>query len=149
MIGFQEYDEEEDEEDDRPHKKKKKKDRFGGFIIDEAEVDDEVDDDEEWEDGVEVGIVSNEYEELGPTARDIEGRRRVTNLWDSQKEDEIEEYLRKKYADESVAARHFGDGGEDMSDEITQQTLLPGVKDPNLWMVRCRIGEEKSTPYFC
>lgn len=46
----------------------------------------------------------------------------------SQREDEIEEYLRKKYADESVAARHFGDGGEEMSDEITQQTLLPGVK---------------------
>lgn len=32
-----------------------------------------------------------------------------------------------------------------MSDEITQQTLLPGVKDPNLWMVKCRIGEEKNT----
>lgn len=32
-----------------------------------------------------------------------------------------------------------------MSDEITQQTLLPGVKDPNLWMVKCHIGEEKST----
>lgn len=63
----------------------------------------------------------------------------------SQKEDEIEEYLRKKYADESIAARHFGDGGEEMSDEITQQTLLPGVKDPNLWMVKCRIGEEKAT----
>ena len=46
----------------------------------------------------------------------------------SQKEEEIEEYLRKKYADESLAIRHFGDGGEEMSDEITQQTLLPGVK---------------------
>ncbi|XP_037941667.1 transcription elongation factor SPT5-like [Teleopsis dalmanni] len=67
------------------------------------------------------------------------------NLWDTQKEDEIEEYLRKKYADESVAKRHFGDGGEEMSDEITQQTLLPGIKDPNLWMVKCRIGEEKAT----
>ena len=32
-----------------------------------------------------------------------------------------------------------------MSDEITQQTLLPEVKDPNLWMVKCRIGEEKIT----
>jgi hypothetical protein len=47
--------------------------------------------------------------------------------YSSQKEDEIEEYLRKKYADESIAARHFGDG-EDMSDEITQHTLLPSVK---------------------
>lgn len=50
------------------------------------------------------------------------------SLQSSQREDEIEEYLRNKYADESVAARHFGDGGEEMSEEITQQTLLPGVK---------------------
>lgn len=46
----------------------------------------------------------------------------------TQKEDEIEEYLRKRYADESIARRHFGDGGEEMSDEITQQTLLPAIK---------------------
>jgi transcription elongation factor SPT5 len=51
-----------------------------------------------------------------------------TYFFSSQKEDEIEEYLRKKYADESVPMRHCGDGGEEMSDEITQQTLLPGVK---------------------
>lgn len=142
-IDSEEYDE--DEDDDRP-RKKKKKERFGGFIIDEAEVDDEVDEDDEWEEGAQdIGIVGNEIDELGPTAREIEIRRRGTNLWDTQKEDEIEEYLRKKYADESVARRHFGDGGEEMSDEITQQTLLPGIKDPNLWMIKCRIGEEKST----
>lgn len=46
----------------------------------------------------------------------------------SQKEEELEEYLRKRYAGDSAGIRHFGDGGEDMSDEITQQTLLPGVK---------------------
>lgn len=136
--------EEYEEEDDHP-RKKKKKERYGGFIIDEAEVDDEVEEDDEWEDGAqEIGIVGNEIEEFGQTAREIENRRRGA-LWDSQKEDEIEEYLRKKYADESVARRHFGDGGEEMSDEITQQTLLPGIKDPNLWMVKCRIGEEKAT----
>lgn len=137
--------EEEDEDEDRP-KKKKKKERYGGFIIDEAEVDDEVDEDEEWgEDGAigEIGIV-NESDELGPTAREIEIRRRG-NLWDTQKEDEIEEYLRKRYADDSIVRKHFGDGGEEMSDEITQQTLLPAIKDPNLWMVKCRIGEEKAT----
>lgn len=141
-----EEEDEDDEDDDRP-RKKKKKERFCGFIDDEAEVDDDVDDEEEWEEGAQeiISIVGNEVDEMGPTAREIEGRRRGTNLWDSQKEDEIEEYLRKKYADESVAAKHFGDGGEEMSDEITQQTLLPGVKDPNLWMIKCRIGEEKAT----
>lgn len=89
--------------------------------------------------------MGNEVDELGPTAREIEGRRRGTSLWESQREEEIEEYLRNKYADESTATRHFGDGGEEMSDEITQQTLLPGIKDPNLWMVKCRIGEERAT----
>ncbi|XP_046400146.1 transcription elongation factor SPT5 isoform X2 [Ischnura elegans] len=166
----EEEEEDEDDEDDRPRKRRKKgRDRFGGFIIDEAEVDDENEDEEEWEAGAEgaageilAGIVGNEVDEVGPTAREIEGRRRRGHgVWDSRREDEIEEYLRRKYADGDgsigdgggrggfdkgfSAARRFGDGGEDLSDEITQQTLLPGVKDPNLWLVRCRIGEEKTT----
>jgi len=41
-------------------------------------------------------------------------------------EDQMVEYFTKKYGGES-AARFLGDG-EDMSDEITQQGLLPGVK---------------------
>lgn len=79
-----EYDEEEDEdEDDERARKKKKKDRFRTFIIDEAEVDDEVEEEDEWEDGApEIGIVSNDLDELGPTAREIEGRRRGTSLWE-------------------------------------------------------------------
>lgn len=40
-----------------------------------------MDEDDEWEDGAnEIGIV-NEVDELGPTARDIEIRRRG-NLWE-------------------------------------------------------------------
>ncbi|XP_015380176.1 PREDICTED: transcription elongation factor SPT5-like isoform X2 [Diuraphis noxia] len=135
-----------DEDDDRPTKKKKKNERFGGFIIDEADVDDEVEEDDDWEDGAgEYGIVANEVDELGPTAREIEGRRRGTNLWDTQNEDEIEEYLRNRYADDSTTIKKFGDAGDELSDEIMQQTLLPGVKDPNLWMVKCRVGDEKNT----
>lgn len=46
-------------------------------------MDDEVEDEDEWEDGAqEIGIVSNELDEFGPTAREIEGRRRGTNLWE-------------------------------------------------------------------
>ena len=40
--------------------------------------------------------------------------------------------MQKKYADESIVARHFGDGDEDMSDDITQLTLLSQVKDHEL-----------------
>ena len=44
----------------------------------------------------------------------------------SQQEDEIEEYYKRRFGETSTADR-FGEG-EDMSDEITQQGRLPGVK---------------------
>ena len=47
-------------------------------------------------------------------------------------------YLLLRYNEDTAAIQRFGEGGEEMSDEITQQTLLPEVKDPNLWMVKCR-----------
>lgn len=44
----------------------------------------------------------------------------------SQREDEIEQYYRQKFGSVTTAER-FGEG-EEMSDEITQQGRLPGVK---------------------
>ena len=31
------------------------------------------------------------------------------------------------------------------NEEVKQQSALPGVKDPRLWQVKCRRGEEKQT----
>jgi len=50
----------------------------------------------------------------------------------------------KKYVDNSVATSHFGEGDEEMVNEIRQQSLLPNIKDPKLWIIKCRVGEEKS-----
>ena len=44
----------------------------------------------------------------------------------SQHEDEIEAYYKQRFGDSSATDR-FGEG-EEMSDEITQQGRLPGVK---------------------
>ena len=44
----------------------------------------------------------------------------------TQDEEAIGEYFRNKYADSGTVDR-FG-AGDDMSDDITQQGLLPGVK---------------------
>lgn len=138
----EDYDEEEEEDDDEPSRKRKKKSHFN-FILDEADVDDEGDEtEEEWEEGAE-DIIDRKSVHEGPSARDIEGKIRLAQIWNSEKEDEIEEYYRQRYGESTVTER-FGEG-EEMSDEITQQGLLPGVKDPNMWMVRCRMGEEKST----
>lgn len=137
-------DDEEDEEEEVGHKRKRKKPRYGGFILDEAEVDDEVEEEEDWEEGAE-DIIDRTRPNEETTSRDIDSHRRLQMMWTSQKEDEIEDYYRRKYAETSAAERGYGEGDMELSDEIAQQTLLPGVKDPNLWMVRCKIGEEKAT----
>lgn len=69
--------------------KKKKKDKFGAIIINKA-IDNEIENNDESEvGGQEIGTIGNE---LGPTARGIEGCR-GTNLWDSQKKDNKQSLL--------------------------------------------------------
>lgn len=142
----------EDDEDFEYNRRRKKRRKGNEFIIDEAEVDEDADeDDENWdeEDGVFGGV--NEAEEAGRTAQDLEAERRRKNrgmgdlgFEDGMDAQAIEDYYLKRYNEDTAALAHFGDGGEEMSDEITQQTLLPSVKkDPNLWMVKCVIGTEK------
>lgn len=111
--------------------------------MDEAEVDDEVEEDDEWEDGAEDILERSKHAEYS-SARELNSHRTLAQMFNSQKEDEIEEYYKRKYADQSAAERGFFDDGE-LPDDITQQALMPGVKDPNLWMVKCKMGEEKTT----
>jgi transcription elongation factor SPT5 len=54
----------------------------------------------------------------------------------------IEEYLTERYGSKS---REIDDDDDQIPDEIIQQRLLPDVKSPNIWPVKCRIGEEKQT----
>ncbi|XP_014681911.1 PREDICTED: transcription elongation factor SPT5-like isoform X2 [Priapulus caudatus] len=131
------------DEDDEEEGPRRKKPRHGGFILDEAEVDEEEEDDEEWEEGAQ-DLIDKKSIAGEPSSREMEGARRLAHMWSTQREDEIEAYYKKKYAGSS-SQRGTTEGDADLSDDITQQGLLPGVKDPNLWMVKCRIGEEKVT----
>ncbi|CAK6980621.1 transcription elongation factor SPT5 [Scomber scombrus] len=142
----EEYDEEEEEDDDdRPRKKP----RHGGFILDEADVDDEYEDEEDqWEEGAE-DILEKEEAEVSNIDHvvldeDHSGSRRLQNLWRDSREEALGEYYMRKYA-KSSGGEHYSGGSEELSDDITQQQLLPGVKDPNLWTVKCKIGEERAT----
>ena len=57
----------------------------------------------------------------------------------------MEKYLKERYGPKSRAIVDDYDDGDQISYEITQQSLLPDFKSPNLWPVKCRIGEEKQT----
>ncbi|CAM9321475.1 unnamed protein product [Lampetra planeri] len=141
-LDDEEYDEEEEEDDeDRPRKKP----RHGGFILDEADVDDEYEDEEDqWEEGAEDILEKVSNIEHVVLDEDNSGARRLQNLWRDSREEALGEYYMRKYA-KSSGGEHYSGGSEELSDDITQQQLLPGVKDPNLWTVKCKIGEERAT----
>lgn len=63
----------------------------------------------------------------------------------------MERYLEEKYG---KSARGAGADAlhdaldEDDIDDIGQQSLQPSPKDPNLWLIRCRMGEEKHAAFL-
>ncbi|PIA35445.1 hypothetical protein AQUCO_03500068v1 [Aquilegia coerulea] len=57
---------------------------------------------------------------------------------DQEDMEEIERNIRKRY----FARADHGDYDEETTD-VEQQALLPSVKDPKLWMVKCAIGHER------
>ena len=141
-----------DDDDDYRKKKKGRQANVRDFFIEEAEVDsDDEEDEDAWRDEGQDDLDLNEADEAGQTAADVEARLRQRDRKMGRRDDmelderEIEEYYRSRYNEDTAAIARFGEGGEEMGDEITQQELLPEVKDPNLWMVKCRIGEEKQT----
>lgn len=59
----------------------------------------------------------------------------------------MEKMLNERYGPKSRGLHGDDDDFSDnlIPDEIAQQSLLPDVKSPNLWPVKCRMGEEKQT----
>ncbi|KAA3674412.1 transcription elongation factor SPT5 [Paragonimus westermani] len=110
---------------------------------DEAEVDeDEEEEEEEGDDeGELIGPEDEEALDAVPAARELDSRRRIREIMD-QDEEEIERYYQERYETQNYVDR-FGDG-EAMADSIVQKERLPGIKDPNLWALRCKMGEEKA-----
>ncbi|XP_065901538.1 transcription elongation factor SPT5-like [Dysidea avara] len=144
--------EEEDEEDDdevddeverhgggRPAKRPR-----SDFVIEEAEEDsNDEEDEDEWETGAPPReLVDTSYHER---SEGIGGHRQfdMKQMLTEQDEDTIGEYLKRKYADSHD--KSYDENDDQQSDAIVQQKFLPGVKDPNLWTVKCRIGTEKET----
>ncbi|XP_033102671.1 transcription elongation factor SPT5-like isoform X2 [Anneissia japonica] len=128
-----------DEEDDTKHKRQ----RTGAakFIIHEADVDNDdrgEDEEPEWEAGAEDYIDKNFIEDDS----ERHGAQRLHQLFNQENEENLEEYYKNRYQT-NFSGQYVDE--DDIPDHIKQQGLLPGVKDPNLWMVKCRIGEEKAT----
>ncbi|GAV67733.1 Spt5-NGN domain-containing protein/Spt5_N domain-containing protein, partial [Cephalotus follicularis] len=139
----EEDDEEEEEEDDEDEdygggrRRQKPKRRSGSQFFDlEAQVNsDEEEEEEEGEDDFIVDNVADLPEE--------DGGRRFNRRPFVRPEDEQEdvEALERKILERYTRSSHT-DYDEEPTD-VEQQALLPSVRDPKLWMVKCAIGRER------
>ncbi|TKR68130.1 hypothetical protein L596_024159 [Steinernema carpocapsae] len=133
---------EEFEEEGPPRKKpKKKRNRPRGcdFILDDVDVDDD-DDEEAYDDGDDFGIDPQERAEAERAMREHETRRnrRGRVLFEDLNEDELERYVRERY--EEAPMRRPRNAPAEV---VSNQSLQPSHRDPNLWIVKCQPGAEQ------
>ncbi|KAK1436441.1 hypothetical protein QVD17_02221 [Tagetes erecta] len=101
----------------------------------EAYVDSDAEEEEE-EDGEDDFIVNDNRAELHEEGH----ARRIHSIIPDEQEDV--EALEKIIQDRYARSHAEYDDDDDVS-EVEQQALLPSVRDPKLWMVKCAIGHER------
>uniref|UniRef100_A0A8R1DTN9 Transcription elongation factor SPT5 n=1 Tax=Caenorhabditis japonica TaxID=281687 RepID=A0A8R1DTN9_CAEJA len=148
-------DEEEDDEEeeapkkarnDKSKKKRKKKAPSGrDFLAWDVEVDDDDEDEDQYyddEDDPRMNAI-NEREEAERAMKDLEmnQRNRDRNKFQNMSEEEVQKYFENKYKAERDDGEY--DDEDSAMDDVSKNSHLPSTKDPNLWIVKCRMGEEK------
>ncbi|XP_044530704.1 transcription elongation factor SPT5-like [Gracilinanus agilis] len=109
----------------------------------EAEEDDEEEEEGGAEDSVAKGL-PGPSEPSASTEENCSSFPRWGNSWREQSVEELAGYFQQKYGRASCGrAKHRV--AEEIPEHISQQRLLPEIKDPKLWLVRCKPGEEKAT----
>ncbi|BGP17756.1 hypothetical protein JCM10213_005338 [Rhodosporidiobolus nylandii] len=151
-------DDDDDEDDDRPRKKQRRKRRGGNQFLDiEADVDE--DEDEEEDEG-EEGFVANDnfIVDRRDPRRDRDGtlppgeemfedgdmdsdaiHRRLDQRRKAQRDKEAAELAQELDA-RYKKSRYTTDGAEDWAPKAL---LMPGVNDPSIWGIKCKIGRER------
>lgn len=103
------------------------------------------DEDEEYDDGEIDRLGPSERKEAEKAMREAMASargKRPADIFPDLPEAEMEKYLEEKYGglNRTVDVSAMDDGE---IDEIGQQSLQPSPKDPNLWLLKCRMGEER------
>ncbi|KAF0931259.1 hypothetical protein E2562_002607 [Oryza meyeriana var. granulata] len=133
---------EEEDDDDEDYEgsggaRARKRKRASILIDDMAQVDDEEEEEEDGE--FEDGFIDDTRAD-GPD-QDVRrsSRHHPPSMLDEDEDiDALMKEMHTKYPS------HFVDDDDDVT-EVEQQALLPSVKDPKLWMVKCAIGHEQET----
>ncbi|KAI6195223.1 Transcription elongation factor SPT5 [Aphelenchoides besseyi] len=131
----------------RKHRKQnKQRSAVHRFIQDDVEVDDyEEDEDADYIDD-DIMVNPAERHEAERAIREQEQQKQrpsYRNKLAQMTEEEMGQYFEARHAAEFNGNQAAVN--DQVFDSISQNSLLPTVKDPNLWIVKVRMGEEKST----
>ncbi len=85
-------------------------------------------------------------EDIGDVPAESERQRPRGMSWQQEEDDEdLERLINERYGPGSVSAQY----DEAETTEVEQQALLPSVKDPKLWMVKCQVLELLLFTSYC
>ncbi|KAJ2699079.1 transcription elongation factor spt5 [Coemansia sp. IMI 209128] len=142
-----------DSEDSEDYEAKKKRARANNFLDIEASVDTDEEEDEDDDGALGDFIVDNEAE-LASAEKDAlrhrSAMRAPAGVFADDDEDEaldgeaLEARLRARYSGYGDAGRAAGGAGAAVDGEwVPQRLLIPGVRDPHLWVCACLQGKER------
>ncbi|CAM6125018.1 unnamed protein product [Calypogeia fissa] len=131
-------DEDDEEEEEEAPSRKRRHRRGSEFIDDTAAV--ASDEDEEEEEGEEDFILDEPVDLHEEEDRGRRPHHRSMLAEDDQQEniEDLEKLIQQRYG-----RQDYDEYDEAETTEVEQQALLPSVKDPKLWMVKCNPGHER------
>lgn len=138
--------EEEDEAEETSSKKKRNNGReaiSGRYFIEEAaeEVDDDEDEDDD--DDVEAGF---DPSMVAIEQNDASIRKQARALHFDNETDDVDnlQKLARGYEERYARQKSSMKVKEDLEDSSSALNLLPSIRDPKLWLVKCKPGKERA-----
>ncbi|KAI4337915.1 hypothetical protein L6164_016278 [Bauhinia variegata] len=137
-VDEDEEDDDDDEYDGRGDRRRSnKRSAARNFFDEEAIVDS---DEEEEEEGGDDDFIVDPESEL--PEEDVGGRMRSARGIMPHEQEDHEDLEAMARSIQERYGRRIADYDEEATD-VEQQALLPSVRDPKLWMVKCAIGRER------
>lgn len=98
-----------------------------------------------WSDTTVAGFI-DEANEAAAAQSDYNHRQldRTFGMQEEESAEEIARRLDERHIRQRAATRYNTD-----SDQIPQRLLMPGVNDPSLWCVRCKVSVSGPLPSRC
>lgn len=159
-VSEDEVPEEEDEDDEEEEEAAPAKKRKGGagdakgkpkkrrrpvnkFIEEEADVDEDEEEEEDDDDGDfyrSERALAEEAESAHQYRYEPQDRSRYD---DAESAEDIVNRIKKRHQQSRKQYDEDEEGGEMVQNEVAQQSLLPSIQDPRMWVFKCKPGREQ------